>query len=173
MVKFLVFCLVLVLVGNTYRDIYNNYPKVVFINSVNNELVSIKTYFLNRGLGPKKSIELSEALINAYYVTKICPFFLLSLMITENNRFDPNIVSSAGYGSYMQTDKWTKIASVDILYGAEKLKYFLKVADGDIVKATAYYKGGLRPGTLAWRQANHVLEVYRNLKIDGTVINRI
>lgn len=112
-----------------------------------------------------KANEIAQAIIHAHRITNICPFLLLSLAITESG-LKPGAISPKGYGSYMQTDKWSGNTNVDFLYGAEKLKYFLLVTNYDFYKAVALYKGGWKLSGEAKQQAKEVLALYQTI-IEG------
>ena len=115
---------------------------------------------------PADKIEsLTESIIFVAYTTDIKEELLIALIKTESNfnvkAVGPN-TKSGNYKGLMQTPNATFVYSdVDILHGARILQDKLKFANGDLLLALSYYKGGNNPSARAYAQ--ETLQLYHKL----------
>lgn len=106
-------------------------------------------------------LQIQSGIETASDSTGISRFLLASLFYTESN-FRNSALSPKGYIGIAQTPYASiKYPEVDILHGAMILKDKIRIANGNIFRALALYKGGDNP--VAKKQAKHVIQVYNRV----------
>jgi len=154
----------IVVVAISYNNLTNSLPVAVKIQE-NVVIMEIKNDLVALNAPTKKIPELSNAVYTAHQSTGLNPKLITSLMYTESN-FNTGAIGPANktkirYKGLMQTPSATWFSDVDTLHGARILKEKLVIADNNLRKALALYKGGNNPTAL--RQADEVLKVYSRL----------
>ena len=92
-------------------------------------------------------------------------FVILCLMKTESD-YDRKAISHKGYSGLMQTPGMSGYIDIDVRWGVRILKEKLKLANYDLKKAIALYKGGTN--RLARKQAEEFMRRWR--KVSGEMI---
>lgn len=117
-------------------------------------------------LSTSKLTELTNAVYTSHQSTGLNPKLIIALMYTESgfnkNAIGPKNRTNIRYKGLMQTPNATHFSDVDTLYGARILREKLKITNQDLREALALYKGGRN--SLARRQADHVLKIYKQLQ---------
>lgn len=160
---FQIVCLCFLVVA--YNNLTNSLPVAVKIEKENVVIKEIKNNLVALNAPTKKIPELTNAVYTAHTSTGLNPKLITSLMYTESNfktrATGPVNKTKIRYKGLMQTPTATWFSDVDTLHGARILKEKLAIANNDLRKALALYKGGNNP--VALRQADEVLKVYHNL----------
>lgn len=113
---------------------------------------------------------IANSIYYAHHITGIDDKLISVLMWTES-KFDVDALSpTKKYKGLMQIPRResTIYPEVDIIHGSMKLKTRLNACNGNTRKALAQYKGGNKPGSVAYRQADYVLTIYKKLKNSTT-----
>ena len=87
-------------------------------------------------------------------------FVILCLMKTESN-YDRTVISQKGYAGLMQTPGMSGYIDLDVRWGVRILKKKLELANYDLKKAIALYKGG--NNRLAQKQAEEFMRRWRKV----------
>ena len=87
-------------------------------------------------------------------------FVILCLMKTESN-YDRKAISHKGYSGLMQTPGMSGYIDLDVRWGVRILKEKLELANYDLKKAIALYKGG--NNRLARKQAEEFMRRWRKV----------
>jgi soluble lytic murein transglycosylase-like protein len=109
-----------------------------------------------------ETFKISERLAHIIYRASrdynLNPVFVATLIYTESS-FNPVAISSKGYKGILQTPSMSGFVDVDIRHGLSIFKDKLRIANGDVARAVALYKGG--DNLLAKTQANQMLNLYQ------------
>ena len=109
--------------------------------------------------------ELAASVRFVAYTTDIKEELIIAIMKTESNFNVKAIGPNTRYGNYkglMQTPQATLVyTDVDILHGARILQDKLKFANGNLLLALSYYKGGNNP--IAKTYAQETYDLYHKL----------
>ncbi|TLY25024.1 MAG: lytic transglycosylase domain-containing protein [Nitrospirae bacterium] len=87
-------------------------------------------------------------------------FVILCLMKTESD-YDRKAISHKGYSGLMQTPGMSGYIDLDVRWGVRILKEKLELANYDLKKAIALYKGG--NNRLARKQAEEFMRRWRKV----------
>ncbi len=93
-------------------------------------------------------------------------FVILCLMKTESN-YDRKAISHKGYSGLMQTPGMSGYIDLDVRWGVRILKEKLELANYDLKKAIALYKGG--NNRLARKQAEEFMRRWRKVSGDDLI----
>lgn len=117
------------------------------------------------GVADKNVYKIATGLKISQQVTGISPPLMASVLKTESD-FKKNAISPKGYKGMAQTPTATmEYEEVDILHGAMILRDKIHIANGNVLKGLALYKGGDNP--LAWKLARETYDLYKSLEYKG------
>ena len=117
------------------------------------------------GVSDKNVYKIASGLKISQQVTGISPPLMASVLKTESD-FKKTAISPKGYKGMAQTPTATmEYEEVDILHGAMILRDKIHIANGNVLKGLALYKGGDNP--LAWKLARETYALYKSLEYKG------
>jgi len=122
------------------------------------------TLLLTMGAKKENVQKISNGIKLAEQVTGVKPKMTVAIICSESE-FNKNARSKKGYKGLMQTPVKTDYEEVDILYGAMIFKEKLAIANGDVLKGLALYKGGDNPE--AWKEARKTMALYNKIQYEG------
>ena len=109
------------------------------------------------------SSDIAEMIYKQSTINSLNPLLIAALCYTESE-FNPKAKSCKGYKGIMQTKTISGYTEADLLHGILVLKEKLELSDGNLKKAIIMYKGYKIDSARGNKQAEKVLDIYKQLK---------
>lgn len=138
-------------------------PKIVIKGKEEDKVVIMVSNM--GGVADKNIYKIATGLKISQQVAGISPPLMASVLKTESD-FKKTAISPKGYKGMAQTPTATmEYEEVDILHGAMILRDKINIANGNVLKGLALYKGGDNP--MAWKLARETYALYKSLEYKG------